>query len=124
MLPQSHYRAYQGFMTLLTKFNCVLVDCQKDLVFSEIEPSFDDLQKVFTQNIVSLDSQSINPQVVSRWQSLQTEIKREFKLLSTGILFLASARQSQTKLQKLQSVKDHTTKLINYCQIMLNKDEE
>lgn len=124
MLPTSHYRAYQDFLTLLTEFNCFLVNSEENIAQIQIRQRFDNLQRWFAENITALNSQDLELSISSRWQSVQTEIKRDFKLLSTSVLFLASARKNATRNQKLKNVKDYTTKLINYCQIMIVKDEE
>ena len=109
---------------MLTEFNDLLANSSDNIAQSEVRQQFEVLQGWFAENINTLNSQDLEPDICSRWQSVQTEIKRDFKLLSTNILFLASARQNATKNQKLQNVKNHTTKLINYCQIMIRKDKE
>ena len=119
MLSASHNRAYQHFLTLLTGFNNFLLDSDAETDFASVKQNFQNLQQWFDGNIVNLDSQGIEILVVSRWESIQREIKREFKLLSTDILFLASARQSVTRNKRLQSITDRTDKLINYCQGLL-----
>ena len=87
MLPASHYRAYQDFLTLLTKFNLFLTSSDVDLVQRDIKHGFAQLQSAFSDRVSPLTSEVLESEITSRWQSLQTEIKREFKLLSTEILF-------------------------------------
>ncbi len=118
MLPASHNRAYQDFSNLLTEFNCFLINSKEKINQLQIKQRFQYLQPWFDGNIADLESENLEPDIISRWQSVQTEIKREFKLLDTDILFLASARQSSTLNKRLQSIKERVAKLINYCQIM------
>ncbi len=120
MLNPSHERAYQDFLTLLTDFKSFLINPEVEVTNSHIQQQFQKLTQWFDNNIVCLDEQELEQNIVARWQSVQTEVKREFKLLTTDILFLASARQNVTRTKRLQSISDRTTKLISYCQIMLN----
>jgi biotin-(acetyl-CoA carboxylase) ligase len=119
MLSESHNRAYQDFLTLLIKFRQELSRQEQKNNQFEIEQEFPRLLKWFEQNVAQLSNQDLAPAIASRWQALQTEILREFKLLSTDILFLAASRQQTTQLKKLKSINDRVTKLISYCQIML-----
>lgn len=121
MLSTSHNRAYQDFLTLLTGFKNFLADSEFQVSQSQVKQKFQHLQQCFEQNIVELDSKNIEPDIVPRWQSVQTEIKREFKLLTTDILFFASARQNTTQTKRLKSIGDRIDKLIGYCQILLKE---
>lgn len=123
MLSRSHKRAYQNFMTLLSDFKNFLFDSEAQTHQSRIKQEWQQLQQWFEQNIVELDSSNLDPKIVPRWQSVQTEIKREFKLLTTDILFLASARQNTTRNKRLNSIGDRLKKLSGYCQIMLNEEK-
>ena len=120
MLPPSHNRAYQDFLTLLTEFESMLVAQSKKNEQSQMRLKFQDLVKWFKQNMSDLSPEDLDRLIAPRWQSLQTEIKREFNLLSTDMLFLASARQKATQVQRINRISDRLAKLIGYCQIMLN----
>lgn len=122
MLSTSHNRAYQDFLTLLTKFGEKLARQEQESPQSEIEQNFQGLSSWFAENVAQLSSQDLSPAIASRWQAVQTEILREFKLLSTDILFLAASRQQITQLKRLKSINERLTKLISYCQIMLKDD--
>jgi biotin-(acetyl-CoA carboxylase) ligase len=119
MLSESHNRAYQDFLTLLIKFRQELSRQEQKNNQFEIKQKFQVLLKWFEQNVAQLSNQDLTAAIASRWQAVQTEILREFKLLSTDILFLAASRQQTTQLKKLKSINDRMTKLISYCQIML-----
>ncbi|MEL6786379.1 MAG: heterocyst frequency control protein PatD [Cyanobacteria bacterium J06607_15] len=119
MLSASHNRAYQDFITLLTKFAAITAEAQAKNVIPQIQREFLELKNWFEQNIVQLGDRQIEAELVSRWQSVQTEIRREFKLLSTDILFLATSRQPETQQKRLKSINSRLSKLIGYCQIML-----
>ena len=121
MLSASHNRAYQDFSSLLIELNNLLASPTQTTDLNLIEQQFESLALWYEQNIVCLDRQGLDPAIASRWQSVQTEIKREFKLLSTDILFLASARQNSTQTKRLKSIGNRLSKLSGYCQILLNK---
>ena len=122
MLSTTHNRAYTDFLTLLTNFGSLVVDSHEQINCSLVKQEFQHLQQCFQEHIVDLDSKDIRSDLVPRWQSIQTEIKREFKLLTTDILFLASARQNTTQTKRRKSIGDRTTKLIGYCRILLNQE--
>lgn len=119
MLSTSHNRAYQHFLTLLTEFKKFVLNLDVDTSLAAVNQEFQSLQQWFSGNIVNLDSQDIDPSIAPRWESIQREIEREFKLLGTDILFLASARQIATKNKRLESIINRTSKLIGYCQGLL-----
>jgi hypothetical protein len=119
MLSESHNRAYQDFLTLLIKFRQELSRQEQKNNQFEIKQEFSGLLKWFEQNVAQLSNQDLVSAIASRWQAVQTEILREFKLLSTDMLFLAASRQQTTQVKKLKSINDRLTRLISYCQIML-----
>ena len=122
MLPASHYRAYQYFLTLLTEFTRVIVVEKQELNLASLKIEFEQLSQWFQAHVVSLSDRQIELAHASRWQSVQTEILREFKLLSTDMLFLASARQDFTQQKRIKSIKNRLSKLTDYCQIMLKNN--
>jgi hypothetical protein len=127
MLAASHNRAYQDFLTLLTTFRQNLSAQEQKNNQSYVTQEFQSVSAWFEQNLVPLSAQDLEPGIpqgrgsliTSRWQAVQTEILREFKLLSTDILFLAAARQQTTQQTRLQSIDGRLTKLISYCQIVI-----
>lgn len=123
MLPASHNRAYQDFLSLLIELKDLLADRTTQTEQSELQRQLTDLTRWYEQKIASLDSDNLKWEIASRWQAVQTEIKREFKLLSTDILFFSSARQNATKSKRLKSIGDRLSKLIGYCQIMLKNSD-
>ena len=119
MLSSSHNRAYQDFSTLLTRFQSLSVE-NEEASSERVKQEWEQLRLCFEQQIAGIDAGEIPEAIASRWQSVQTEIKREFKLLSTDVLFLASARQITTQNKRVKSISDRLTKLIGYCRIISN----
>ncbi len=133
MLSLLHKKAYQQFITLLygwqkifvshdskaSAANFTISNHQVDQVV-EIKQKFADLQQFFPQEIMILTEEELDSKVVATWRSLQTEIQREFRLLSTDILFLASSRQASTKETRLKLINERITRLITYSQKILD----
>jgi len=82
------------------------------------------LTKIFQEKIITLTSDELDLVIASRWQSLQTEISRTFRLLTTDMMFLSSSIQSTTAQARLAKVTEHLDKLIVYCQMILKLDQE
>ena len=122
MLSASHVRAYQDFLTLLTEFTQVAAVEKQQLNIASVKTEFEQLSQWFQAHIASISDRQIDPVHISRWQSVQTEILREFKLLSTDMLFLASARQDSTQQKRIKSIKNRLSKLTDYCKIMLKNN--
>ena len=118
MLSRSHNRAYQDFLTLLTNFQNFLLDLANSEDVALIKSEFGQLEMWFQQNIANLDTSELEAEIIPRWQSIQTEIRREFKLLTTDILFLVSARQNTTKMQRIEAIQQRLSKLSSYCRVM------
>ena len=121
MLPVTHDRAYQELLTLLREFQSWLNERSPEIDPVELQQQFQNFARWFERNIAQLDSEAVDRAIASRWQSVQTEIRREFKLLSTDILFFSSARQNSTQTKRRKSIGDRLAKLIGYCQILLDK---
>ena len=130
MLSKPHNQAYQEFSTLLQKLQDDFVSMKEtssvqdksdfdlnntEISIVSIKEQFQRLQTFFQQQIVPLTSQELDETIAIRWQSLQTEVHREFRLLNTDMLFLASSKQAKTKSQRLQSLCDRLDKIIGYC---------
>ena len=133
MLSLLHKKAYQEFITLLYDWQKNLVShdskaSEANLSISkhhveqvvEMKQKFPDLQQFFQQEIMILTEAELDSKVTGLWRSLHTEIQREFRLLSTDILFLASSRQASTRETRLKLINERITKLIAYCQKILD----
>ncbi len=116
MLSKLHKAAYQEFITLLNDWQKICENHDKVLEITDNHPK---LQQYFQQRVITLTEDELDITVLSFWRSLQTEIQREFRLLSTDILFWSSSRQPDTKEKRLKIICDRTNKLIAYCQKML-----
>lgn len=116
MLSASHKKAYQEFIVLLTEFKKHFKQEGLEVNQTTIKSRFQQLQQWFERHIVSLSEEDIDAAIAPRWQSIQRELTREFRLLGTDIIFLASSRQTATKEARLKGIGDRLDKLINFCQ--------
>lgn len=116
MLPLPHRQAYQALLSKLLALQTVST-ANSDT--ADIEQVFQSMQQIFQAQVLNLGSDELDLEISSRWQSLQTEMQRSMRLLSTDMVFLRSSRQAATSEQRLATVRDRTQKLIDYCQAML-----
>lgn len=123
MLSASHQKAYQEFLVLLTEFQENVRDEGGKIDLATIKERFRQLQQCFEREIAPLSAENLLEATAPRWQAIQRELIREFRLLSTDILFLASARQTATRETKLKAIRDRFDKLINYCQTMISRSQ-
>ena len=78
-------------------------------------------QQIFHQQILPLDLDALNPPIATKLQSIQTEIAKQFRLLSTDVLFLKAARQPSTASQRQKQIGDRLTLLRQYCEVVLGQ---
>ena len=117
MLPDLYYQCYQ-------KLSELLKGIQQVATAPEVEPprlrqNVLAAQQYFQQQIASLDSQDIDPTVESRMRSLQTEISKQFNLLSVDVTFLQAAKQPQTLQTRKQQITQRLQTLLSYCEAIL-----
>lgn len=120
MLSIIHKKAYQDFLFWLTQLENYLQNSDlpgKNVQYKEI---WVNLNQIFQQQIILLTDENLKGETVSSWISLQTELQREFRLLSTDWLFWLSARQPATKTKRTEVIVERLQKLISYCQILLS----
>lgn len=118
MLSKSHIQAYQEFLTLLQKLNDDFLPRKETIEIKSVQQQFQTIKTFFQQEITGLTADQLDRSIATRWQSLQTELYRELRLLETDILFWAAARQAETRAQRLLSVGDRLKRVIGYCTAM------
>lgn len=113
MLPNSYLRLYQELLLLLQE----LRDRVKSNDFELLQQNFQQVQKLFQEQILSLSADELDSPIFSQWKSVQTEMNRSLRLLQTDLMFLKSSRQAATSTARLKSVVDRLDKAIDYCRI-------
>jgi len=117
MLPPDHRQAHQ-------EFSMALLQVQKTLDASipdkqAIAQNGQELQQVFQRRIASLTADQLDPALVSRWQSFQTEIHKQMRLLEMDVMFLQASRQSATSSVRYASMRSRIKTLLGYCEALL-----
>ncbi|NET10932.1 MAG: heterocyst frequency control protein PatD, partial [Symploca sp. SIO2B6] len=59
-----------------------------------------------------------------RWQSLCTEMHKQFRLIEVDLLFLRTARRTPTVERRLQQLGDRLSTLIDYCDIGIKLNQQ
>ncbi|MBE9168537.1 heterocyst frequency control protein PatD [Pleurocapsales cyanobacterium LEGE 06147] len=118
MLPTSHNQAYQEFLSLLQQLQRGCIHAN-EINLASLQQQFQTMQTYFEQRIVPLTNEELDESIAPRWQSLQTELRRELRLLTTDMIFLGSSRQPETKEARLSSIRDRLEKINGYCQVMI-----
>lgn len=80
-------------------------------------------QQVFQTQVLTLNLDDLDSTIAAKLQSIQTEIAKQFRLLSADVVFLQAARQSATATQRKAQIRDRLTLLRQYCEGMLGMGE-
>ncbi|AFY76574.1 MAG: heterocyst frequency control protein PatD [Hydrococcus sp. C42_A2020_068] len=122
MLPTLHQNAYQKLLTLLRGLREQL-DSPNSRV-TVIQEKFQQIQQVFQEEVMLLESDELEGTFASHFQSMQTEMHRALRLLGTDILFLRSSKQAATSEQRLAAIRDRVDNSIGFCQAILTFESE
>lgn len=116
MLPASHCEPYRELQKVLElMLSKVSSNNWQGTQLKDIDQK---VQQVFNKEVATLRADKLAPEDASRWQSIQTEIHKQMRLLSTDVMLLQAARSSATSLARSQSLCDRITTLIKYCQTL------
>lgn len=117
MLPLTHRQPYQKFQEALQEVLNHAPDI--DLPKTELPEKFANLLHLFQNEIASLSIDDLELEYASRWQSVQTEFKRQMRLLETDVLLLQAARNEATITTRVEGICDRFKTLIQYCEVLL-----
>lgn len=117
MLPSLHRQRYQVFQQALEQLHQTATIT--DLKGGALGESFQNLQQLFKSQIASLSADDIPPDYASRWQSFQTEIYKQMRLLETDVMLLQASRSSATSLSRASNLSSRINTLIQYCEALL-----
>ncbi|MGB3691500.1 MAG: heterocyst frequency control protein PatD [Spirulinaceae cyanobacterium] len=122
MLPQAYSQAYQNLLTALEDLKHITAPANFES--TSVKKSFQKLQRIYETEILILNKEALVGAIPPRWQAIQTEIHRAFKLMSMDMMFLASAKKATTSQSRLTNLSDRLSQLIGYCQILLGDEEQ
>lgn len=117
MLPMLHRQCYQEFQQALEQLQTTTSDTE--IEGAKLRNALQTVQQLFQQQIATLNADELAPNQVARWQSLQTEIHKQMRLLQTDVMLLLSSRQSATSQRRTSEVRNRLNTLIQYCQALL-----
>jgi len=114
VLPLLHRDRYQQLLTQLQALSA-LVNQEKASPLA-LKTAFQEAKQVYQSDIMPLDSADVAAPLASRWQALQTELNRTFRLLQSDLAFLQAARQPATAEQRRASCQQHLHQAIAACE--------
>jgi septum formation inhibitor MinC len=118
MLPKLYHQCYQEFIGLLEQLQQAVAAAQ--LGAKGLRQSFLEAQQFFQQQILSLDTDDLEPADEPRVRSYQTEISKQMQLLGMDVMFLQAARQPQTAKTRQTQILQRLQILISYCEAMIS----
>ena len=89
-----------------------------------LQVAFLEAQQFYHQRLAPLDVETFDEAIASKVQSIQTEIDKELRLLGMDVTFLHSARQPATIQQRQRQIGDRVTRLSQYCDVLLGRENE
>jgi hypothetical protein len=117
-LLDGYAQKYQQLLNLLNESMNLPIDTASFLTSPEQTP-WQELTQFYTQQILPLTGEELPPEIMARWRSIQTEIHRAMKLLTTDISLLRAARSPDLQSQRQKVLLDRLTTLTTYCQAIL-----
>jgi hypothetical protein len=122
MLPEVHQQRYRELQQKLEQVQQAIATDDGDR--AALQQQVRDIQQFFQSQVMSLPMEEVDPSVVSRVQSFQTELHKQIRLLVTDTMFLASAKQSATVQQRQQQIRDRIEKSISFCHVLVGESGE
>lgn len=117
MLPPSQRECYNKLQQVLNQLQETAT--APELEVAILRDQFQDVQQLFQSQIAMLSADEVEADYASRWQSLQTEIYKQMRLLETDLMLLQASRSSATSRLRRANVSDRIKTLIQYCDGLL-----
>lgn len=117
MLSNFHYQSYQKFAAILDQLQANANSAQLDA--AKLRAMFQQAQQLFQQQIITLDTSTLEPGVASKVRSYHTEIDKQLKLLGIDVSFFQAARQPATITVRKAQICARIQTLIDYCNVLL-----
>lgn len=117
MLPSLHCQHYQAFQRALEQLLQWVAEQPEE--GAVLRKHFQGVKQMFQHQITTLSIDDIAPESASRWQSLQTEMHKQMRLLETDVMLLLSSRSLATSQHRTSGVCDRLHILIQYCTALL-----
>lgn len=121
MLSELDLKNYQELKLQLENLEKFLVNFDNNR--ATIELNLMEIKKIIDQKILLLDQEKIEVKFRGKWQSIQTEINRSYRLLLNDWLFLKTALQPMVIEKRLKLFKHNLTQLISFCNFILEVNQ-
>lgn len=117
MLQPSDRQRYHEFKQALEQLHKSAAT--PDLEVTAVREKFQAVQQLFQSQIICLTADDLGEDYTSRWQSFQTEIYKQMRLLETDMMLLQASRSSATSISRVSNACSRINTLIQYCQALL-----
>jgi hypothetical protein len=117
MLPLLHLQRYQELQQAMKELHDAITVA--DLEVAALRDSYQQVQQIFASQIATLSADEIAPDSTPRWQSIQTELHKQMRLLETDMMLLQASRSPATSQRRISGVRDRLSTLMQYCQALL-----
>jgi hypothetical protein len=119
MLQPSHQQRYQKFKQVLDELHKAVI--AKDSESVALPEQFQAVKQLFLSEVANLSADDFAVDIMSRWQSIQTEIYKQMRLLETDLMLLQASRSDATTQTRTANVCDRISTLIRYCEALLEQ---
>jgi hypothetical protein len=119
MLQPSHHQRYQEFKQVLEELHKTVN--AKDSESLALHEQFQEIKQLFLSEVANLSADDFAVDIMSRWQSIQTEIYKQMRLLETDLMLLQASRSPATAQTRTASVCDRISTLIRYCEALMEQ---
>ncbi len=114
MSPLLHHHRYQQLLTQLLALQTLLRE--ESGAKPALQATLQTVKQAYQSEILPLPTPALEPEALSRWQSVQTELNRIFHLLQTDAAFLQAARQPQAAQQRRDRFQQRLEQAIAGCE--------
>jgi hypothetical protein len=119
MLQPSHHQRYQKFKQVLEELHKAVI--AKDFESVALPEQFQAVKQLFLTEVANLSADDFAVDIMSRWQSIQTEIYKQMRLLETDLMLLQASRSAATTQTRTANMCDRISTLIRYCEALLEQ---
>ena len=119
MSPKLHSAIIQPFLNGLESLQEAVISPHPQA--EAINRQFQEVEKQFTEEILPISPEKLNPQLANIWNGLKTEIHRNLRLVKADLVFFESSLK-QGKPPKTKRLCSHLAQLIGFCNFLLKED--
>ncbi|MBW4541826.1 MAG: heterocyst frequency control protein PatD [Myxacorys chilensis ATA2-1-KO14] len=127
MIPEFHQSIYQSFRGVVEQLQMKISqlgqkrdDQENESI--DLRPELISLQKIFQEDIRSLNIDALTNTEAHRVRSIWVEIDKQLRLLGMDVAYVRAAKQPETLQQRVEQVKGRLEMLIVYCGALLSEE--